>query len=150
MTRNEQKADPVIREATTEDLAQLRGIYYRARKLDFHWVDPSSIKISDFDQATEGEFILAAFINNQAAGFLSIWEPDNFIHNLFVDPNCRHIGIGRALIKEALSRCKGPMTLKCVKENRNALSFYSSMGWQIVKEETGSEIPYYLLSSKTE
>lgn len=144
----EHKVNPVIREAKREDFEQLRELYYKARKNDFHWVDPSTLKITDFDQAVEGELILVALIDGQVAGFISIWEPDNFIHNLFVDPDFRHIGIGKAFIEEALKRYKKSMTLKCVKENENALNFYLAMGWSVVSEEIGPDGPYYLVSSK--
>ncbi len=137
----------VIREAISDDFEQLRDIYFQARKNDFQWVDPTTLKMSDFDKSVEGELILVALINNRIAGFVSIWEADHFIHNLFVDHYYRGCGIGKALIEESLRRSEKPMILKCAKENERALRFYQAMGWKIVKEEIGADGPYYVITS---
>ncbi|WP_081757017.1 GNAT family N-acetyltransferase [Gorillibacterium massiliense] len=134
-----------IEPAKKEDYEQLRTIFFQSRKESFHWVDSSTLKMDDFDHSVEGELILAASVDNQIAGFISIWEEDNFIHNLFVSPEFKRFGIGRALLDEAV-RLKGkPMSLKCVMENKNAFQFYLSQGWRIEKEVTDSEEPYYFM-----
>jgi len=35
--------------------------------------------------------------------------------------------------------------LKCLKANTNALAFYESQGWSILREELGPDGPYLLL-----
>ena len=45
------------------------------------------LKIEDYKKSTEGEKVFVAERNKQVVGFISIWEADSFIHNLFVDPN---------------------------------------------------------------
>lgn len=135
----------VIREFIEQDREELKEIYLKVRKDEFPWVNNKDIHIDDFDSSTEGEVIIVAVVNNNIAGFASIWELDKFIHNLFVKKEYRRFGIGKKLINEAFNICCTPLTLKCVKENENAINFYLNNGWKCIKEELGPEGPYYLM-----
>lgn len=133
-----------VQKAEKEEYDDLRKIYLITRQETFKWLEYDSIKLGDFDISTEGELILTAKINNVLAGFVSIWEEDKFIHNLFVSSDFKRCGVGKALINEAAKAVGLPLTLKCVKENFNAVKFYLSQGWTIVEEVAGQE-PYYLM-----
>lgn len=133
-----------VQKAEKEEYDDLRKIYLITRQETFKWLEYDNIKLEDFDTSTEGELILTAKINNVIAGFVSIWEEDKFIHNLFVSSDFKRCGVGKALISEAVKAVGLPLTLKCVKENFNAVKFYLSQGWTIVEEVTGQE-PYYLM-----
>lgn len=148
------KVSIVIQKAKKEEYDELRKIFLATRQEDFKWLEPDSIKIEDFDTSTEGELILVAKINSKIAGFVSIWEEDRFIHNLFVSLSFKRHGVGKALIEESIKAVGLPLTLKCVKANLSALNFYLSQGWTIVEEVKDTE-PYYLMkyegiSNKTE
>lgn len=133
-----------IRKAKSEEYDALKEIYLKTRQENFKWVEYDSLKLEDFDTSTEGELILVAMIDKAIAGFISIWEEDKFIHNLFISSTFKRQGIGRELINEAIKAVGLPLTLKCVKANTNALNFYLSQGWTIEEESTGDE-PYYLM-----
>ncbi len=133
-----------IQKAQKEEYDDLRSIFLNSRRENFNWVEYDSLKLDDFDSSTEGELILTAKISNKIVGFISIWEEDKFIHNLFVSSNSKGLGVGKALINEAVEIIGLPLTLKCVKANENALNFYLSQGWTIVEEVTEKE-PYYLM-----
>ena len=133
-----------IQKAQKEEYDDLRKIYLKSRQENFIWMEYDSIKLEDFDRSTEGELIYTAKINNEIAGFISIWEEDKFIHSLFVSSKFQRCGVGKALINEAVKVVGLPLTLKCVKANENALKFYLSQGWTI-KEEVIEKDPYYLL-----
>ncbi len=133
-----------IQKAQKEEYDDLRSIFLNSRRENFNWVEYDSLKLDDFDSSTEGELILTAKISNEIVGFISIWEEDKFIHNLFVSSNFKGLGVGKALINEAVKVVGLPLTLKCVKANKNALNFYLSQGWTIVEEVTEKE-PYYLM-----
>lgn len=133
-----------IQKAQKEEYDDLRKIFFNTRQEDFNWMEYESIKLDDFDSSTEGELILTAKINNEIAGFVSIWEEDKFIHNLFVSSNFKRCGVGKALINQCVKVVGLPLTLKCVRENENALNFYLSQGWTIEEEVTGKE-HYYLM-----
>lgn len=51
-----------------------------------------------FEDAVRGEIVYAAFINDEVAGFVSVWQEDSFIHFLAVDEKYRMMGIGRKLL----------------------------------------------------
>ncbi|MFV3013739.1 GNAT family N-acetyltransferase [Clostridium botulinum] len=133
-----------IQKTQNEEYDALRKIFLNTRQENFNWVEYDSIKLDDFDSSTEGELIFTAKINNDIAGFVSIWEEDKFIHNLFISSNFKSRGVGRALINQAVKAVGLPLTLKCVKANVNALNFYLSQGWTI-KEEVIENEPYYLM-----
>lgn len=133
-----------IQKAQKNEYDELRKIFFSSRQENFNWMEPDSINLDDFDSSTKGELILTAKINNEIAGFISIWEEDKFIHNLFVSSNFQRCGVGKALISEAVKVVGLPLTLKCVKANENALNFYLSQGFTI-EEEVAEKEPYYLM-----
>ena len=104
-----------IEKAQKKDYDELRKIFFNTRQENFNWVEHGSIKLEDFDSSTEGELILTAKIDNEIAGFISIWEEDKFIHNLFVSSNFKRCGVGKALINQSAKAVGLPLTLKCVK-----------------------------------
>src|SRR5207237_700136 len=71
--------------------------------------------------------------------------PDNFIHNVYVDPSFLQQGIGKALLDRCLVEIGRPATLKCLQKNTNALSFYQTQGWTIKDEGPSDDGPYYLM-----
>jgi GNAT superfamily N-acetyltransferase len=139
------KSDLVIRKAKEEEYDTLREIFFETRKETFHWMNSTVIHLHDFDEETEGELIIAAYVNKEMAGFISIWEEDKFIHHLFVSSDFRGYGVGKALLNEAVNVIGTPLTLKCVKENIHATNFYLSQNWRIEKEEMNAEWPYYVM-----
>jgi len=138
-----------IRDYTLNDLNRCREILYSIQINDFNWVDKSKVTINDFDHITEGEKVFVASVNGEVIAFMSVWEIDYFLHSLYIDKMFRRHGVGKALISFLLDYYKHPFTLKCVKENTKALSFYLSLGWVIHKEEIGSDGPYYLIGSSS-
>ena len=139
------KDNILVLEAKESNYEELREIFFTVRRNTFHWIEPETLKLSDFDESTKDELILVAAIGNKIAGFISIWVPDKFIHNLFILEDFQGKGIGTALVNEAIKRVGLPLTLKCVKSNINALNYYKSHNWKIEKEEMGSEGLYYLM-----
>lgn len=133
-----------VQKAEKEDYNELRQIFFNERIENFNWMDPTNIKMEDFDSNTDGEVILTAKINNRIVGFISIWEEDKFIHNLFVASNFKRCGVGKALISACVNLIGLPLTLKCVVANEKALKFYISQGWKIEEKVRGEE-SYYLM-----
>lgn len=139
-----------IRESISADLPLLREIFLRSRAATFTWLDPQTLQAADFDEATQGEPILVAVVpgddgGEQLAGFVSWWPPEDFVHNLFVDPRYQRQGIGPRLLEACLARVGRPATLKCVRQNAGALRFYERHGWRVIGEGTSPSSAYYLL-----
>ncbi len=83
-------------------------------------------------------------------GFVSVWMPKHFIHNLFVAPETVGKGYGSALLRHCLAHIGRPARLKCSKENHAAFHFYLSHRWRIVGEGSGAEGPYHELEFNEE
>lgn len=135
----------VISEAISADLTRLRQIYLTVRIETFPWLEPDKMKLSDFDESTEGELVLKAETDENIVGFVSIWKPEKFIHNLYVEPAYQGKGVGTKLIDEVAKKVGFPLSLKCLKENTHALNYYRAHGWYTVQEDFSSEGYYFLM-----
>jgi ribosomal protein S18 acetylase RimI-like enzyme len=133
-----------ISEITTEDIPALRSLFLTVRQTTFSWLDTTSYKLTSFDKETEGEFILVAHFDTTVAGFISAWIPDNFIHHLYIKNEFQGIGLGSQLLRAITDKLKFPITLKCLQENKEAISFYKKNGF-IQKENGLSDEGIYIL-----
>lgn len=59
---------------------------------------PFLSEIPDLKNALAGEVVYEAIAEEDVIAFISLWEPDNFIHYLFVNPLYQSKGIGLQLI----------------------------------------------------
>ncbi len=135
------------RRAEVRDLESLRDIYYKVRKEEFFW--ETQIKREDFDISTDGEAVYVAEEDGEIVGFVSIWEPDCFVHNLFIRRSARRRGVGLALLEYARDQYSSAvLTLKCVQNNKNAYRFYLKHGWTVLDTVDDEVIPYYLMQWK--
>ncbi|MCB2379923.1 GNAT family N-acetyltransferase [Hymenobacter sp. BT635] len=134
-----------IEEYAAHHTAVLRQLYLEARQQSFTWADPQAFDLLDFDIATRGETILVALSSGIPVGFIAWWPPDNFIHSLFVAPGEQGKGVGKELLAAGLARMGRPATLKCLRQNQQALGFYEARGWTRIGEGETTEGPYWLL-----
>lgn len=121
----------VIREMREDDRAALRVVYRESRAQAFNWLAPELLQTADFDSDTNGEAVLVAEQAGRVVGFVALWLPDNFIHHLFVVPECQNQGYGSALLAAGLNIMGRPASLKCLSRNVRALDFYLARGWQV-------------------
>jgi GNAT superfamily N-acetyltransferase len=139
----------LVREFMEADRDRLHRIYLDSRRATFHWLDTSAYKLEDFDTDTQGEKLLVAVNDkDEALGFVSIWVPDNFIHNLFIIPGLERQGIGMALLNAATDLFDLPLTLKCMERNHNAINFYKANGWRIKGKGSDENGDYYVMISR--
>ena len=134
-----------VREFEESDRQVLRSLYLESRNAAFPWVSIGCHQLADFDVHTEGELVLVATVANEVVGFASIWEPDSFLHNLFVHPSAKRKGIGQELLKRCARYFNQPPTLKCLTANSNAVQFYKAQGWVVLSQEVGEDGPYFLM-----
>lgn len=135
----------ILRDYHITDKKYLALLFYQIQQKEFSWIDKNTLSLTDFEHSTEGERIFVAEVNGKIAGFISVWTPDKFIHNLFVVKNFRHLHIGQALIEKVLLTFGKPLTLKCIAQNKTALQFYLSHGWIIQEDGICDEGTYYLM-----
>ncbi len=135
-----------IREATEADHAALAELFLRVRRESFTWADPAAFKVEDFAEQTEGEVIhLAEGGDGELLGFLSVWEPESFVHHLFVAPGWHGRGVGCALLADMQWRLPGPFRLKCVAANEAALGFYRRLGWIATGHGSADGTSHYVM-----
>jgi GNAT superfamily N-acetyltransferase len=137
----------MIREMKQSDLAMLRDIYFQTRLEAFYWLNPNEIGPDDFQRDTAGERVWVAVSKDQVVGFISVWEPENFIHHLYVLPRFTGRQIGSRLLACCLEHIGRPATLKCVSANTRALGFYQARGWRTLSTGTGPEGEYQLMQA---
>lgn len=141
MTHN---ADMEIKPYSSDVLAAVSALYLKARVSTFSWLDTRGYTLSDFERDTEGERILVAFMEGQVIGFIAIWEPDHFIHHLYVSPEYQGKGVGTRLLAEARS-LYGHLRLKCMVKNEKAVRFYASHGFIQLGKGTDHAGDYFLM-----
>ena len=98
-----------------------------------------------FEEVTDGEKIYAALLNDSIVGFASIWEPDYFVHFLFVSPSFRRKKVGSALADRLAEIYDGPLTVKCLIKNETGMAFYRSTGWKQTGDGISEDGAYALL-----
>jgi len=119
---------------------------YRECRAEATWLPSAARENPDFARDTAGETLFVAVgSDDKPLGFLSVWEPDRFIHHLYVRTGLRDRGIGKALLISLRTRLPTPWRLKCLTANGGALGFYTSQGWRKVSSEIGEEGPYFVL-----
>ena len=136
-----------IREFLEADREVLRGVFLAARLDAFVWMSPEAHRLDDFDEVTQGEWIAVALWCSVPVGFASVWEPDSFLHSLFVHPAFQRRGVGTALLKVCERHFSSQGTLKCLEKNRAAQRFYLAHGWRVVGGGVGPDGPYILMGS---
>lgn len=134
-----------VRPFAQEDREALRALFVASRDLAFPWVEPGKHQLEDFDVSTQGERILVALDGETIVGFASIWEPDSFVHSLYVHPDHLRRGIGRLLLQACEPYFLSRATLKCLKANQRALRFYRSLGWRERGEGADAGGPYFVM-----
>ncbi len=133
-----------IRRPNIEDIEALEQLFQLTRQHTFILRSAEEFKIGDYVQSTHEDEVWVAEENGFIIGFVSIYVPDNFIHNLFVYPEHQGKGIGTKLLQLAEQNLGRPMTLKAAMDNPKSFSFYEKYGWHQVSIHEDIDEPYIL------
>lgn len=134
-----------IRKFIESDRPFLQEIHLQARCRTWTWLDADQWKLDDFDSVTKDESIWVAELADRQVGFASVWTPDNFLHHLFVSPEAQGHGVGSALLQYVQCHFTDAGSLKCLLDNRHALTFYQRHGWYIEAHGESPDGPYCLM-----
>jgi ribosomal protein S18 acetylase RimI-like enzyme len=136
----------MVRAARPHDLPALKALFLASRQRTFTWLATDTFQLADFDTLTRGEALLLAETDaSDVAGFISVWEPDHFIHHLHVDANLQGLGIGQALLRALPGRPGQSYQLKCLQRNERALAFYLHQGFVRIGAGSAEDGEYILL-----
>jgi len=90
---------------------------------------------ADFIRETP-EQILAAFVAQEAVGFVATEHGDNYISDLWVDPVYEGKGIGSALLRTMADKIRArgydTATIEVLTGNTRALSLYRHLGYGVL------------------
>ncbi len=139
--------DVIITSNENTFLPTLRQIYLASRKATFEWLNADQFCISDYDEDVEGEQIWVALYKGKPIGFVSIWEPEYFIHHFYVSPEYLRKGVGFKLLEFVKSRY-ARLSLKCMQPNTPALKFYQSQGFISQSQHMDEFGEYHYLTYK--
>ncbi|MCW0220571.1 MAG: GNAT family N-acetyltransferase [Prosthecobacter sp.] len=134
-----------FREATSSDAPAMAAIYQRCLTVA-DWMPEEVKATADFDRDTEGERL---FVEETGAGrilgYVAVWEPESFIHHLYVDPEVQGRRVGVRLLTSLLDHVALPWRLKCSCSNQRAHQFYLSQGWVELEMGDSEAGPYMLM-----
>lgn len=133
-----------IRKAKNSDKQQLENLFLNTKINTFVWYPKNSFKLSDYTSSVEGEDVYVAVIDTIIVGFISVYLPEFFIHNLFVHHNHLRKGIGKKLLEKVTNIITQPLRLKVEIKNTNACRFYEKFGFTLISTHKNAEIPYHL------
>ena len=134
-----------VRPFETKDGPALAAIY-RECLSEASWLPSPSEDRSDVASDTRGEKVHVALASDEEpVGFISVWEPEAFIHHLYVRRVSRGRGVGALLLKSLDGALPKPWRLKCLEANQVARSYYLRRGWREVSNGNGEDGPFVVL-----
>lgn len=135
----------IIRPAHSFDSDELQALFERFIR-ESEWLPKGATDKADFATTTAEERIFVAVSEaGQLVGAVTVWEPESFIHWLFVDSSCQGQGIGTRLLQSLRPWLPYPWKLKCLATNRRALEFYRRRGWVKLETGIGDQGTYFVL-----
>ena len=115
---------PRVRAARSADLGALTRIHWSVRQ------EIGSQPTAGYITDTVDERVLVAEIDDRVAGFVAVFEPESFVHHLYVDREHRGRGVGAALLSAATAHLSGRPWLKVDASNTAGRAFYRRQGWE--------------------
>lgn len=112
-------------------LKELTCLYNKTVNHSFYRELSKPISQDDMKTMIEGEMIYVASTQGKVVGFLTYYEPEGFIHLLFIHPDYQGQQIGSLFLEELEKRYPTQdFTLKCLLENKRAIAFYCRKGFE--------------------
>ena len=134
-----------VQEAVPGDWAAIEKLYREAVN-GAAWLPPEARLRTDFATVSQGERVyVIKECAAEPAGFVSVYEPESFIHHLFVAPQFQRQGLASSLLASLHKWLPLPWRLKCVRANTDARSFYVAKGWQEAGAGEGEDGGYLVL-----
>lgn len=135
-----------IRRAEMEDAPALARILHEGWRRAF--IRPNrKVDVPVFLAETEGETVIVAERGKRILGFAAIYEPESFLHHLYVDPRFHRMGVGSTLLNAARALAREPLTLKTQAQNARARAFYAAHDFFATEEGDDGHGPWIRLQA---
>ena len=131
-----------IRRCATGDRRPCACLFETVMRKTFLQDEPAPYARGRFEQHVAGEEIWVAVSTAGPVGFVSYWAAEPFVHVLIVAEPWRRAGIGRALLRRAVTAANGPVDLKCRLASPAACRFYETLGWRAVDRDEAAAAPF--------
>lgn len=135
-----------IARARHHDLTEAAALYHRVATAALHWMPPNSFTPEVFLEQARYETVWLAWEEGRIAGLAALYEPDNFLHSLYVDHGRQGRGIGLALLNVVAAAAQGPLSLKVEEQNAGARRFYAREGFREIETGMSDGSRWILLS----
>ncbi len=123
------RPDFVIRLADAADIAEAAALFERVSRAAMHWIAPQDQTADLFLGFARDETVWVAVAGNAVIGTASLYEPESFLHSLYVDQAWQGRGVGATLMEAAAQRARAPLSLKVQALNGPARGFYARRGF---------------------
>jgi ribosomal protein S18 acetylase RimI-like enzyme len=104
-------------------------LYERVAKAALPWSPPEQYTAAAFLRWAEDETVWIALAAGRIVGLAALYEPESFLHSLYVDAGWQGRGIGLALMETAAEAAARPLSLKADLRNVSAIAFYERHGF---------------------
>lgn len=118
-----------IGRARHHDLAEAASLYHRVATATLHWMPPNSFTPDVFLEQARHETVWLAWEEGRIVGLAALYEPDSFLHSLYIADNRQSRGVGLALLNTVAAAARGPLSLKVEEQNIRARRFYAREGF---------------------
>lgn len=138
-----------IARARHHDLHDAAALYSRVAKATLHWLPPGGFEPEVFLEQARFETIWLAWEHGRIVGVAALYEPDSFLHSLYIDAHAQGRGIGLALLNTVAAAAAGPLSLKVETQNVHARRFYAREGFMELARGVSDGSEWILLSRQT-
>lgn len=122
-----------IRCAGLGDLEAAAALFQRVARATLPWQDPETNSAAAFLHHSEAEIVWVAVSGGAVIGLATLYEPESFLHSLYVDSGWQGRGVGKALLEVASGAAREPLSLKTDVSNERALRFYLREGFAVTE-----------------
>jgi GNAT superfamily N-acetyltransferase len=112
-----------------EELDEAAALYERVATATLHWMPAGSFSAAVFAEQAADEIVFVALADRRIVGLAALYQPDSFLHSLYVEAPFRGCGVGTALLAAASEAAPGPLSLKVEVRNARARQYYAGQGF---------------------